>query len=89
MSTRPSAAADATTTRCYGAARAMWGAMCDVRWTLMTSLARSPPSPPHPPCVALRASFLRARRFDVEKAKQMLLDCEQWRRDFGVDDLVA
>ena len=38
---------------------------------------------------APRASFLRARRFDVEKAKQMLLDCEQWRRDFGVDDLVA
>ncbi|KAF8728334.1 hypothetical protein AX14_006776 [Amanita brunnescens Koide BX004] len=33
--------------------------------------------------------FLRARKFDVPKAKEMLFNCEQWRHDFGVDDLVA
>ncbi|RPD62159.1 hypothetical protein L226DRAFT_546034 [Lentinus tigrinus ALCF2SS1-7] len=32
--------------------------------------------------------FLRARKFDVEAAKVMLLDCEQWRIDFGIDDLM-
>jgi len=32
--------------------------------------------------------FLRARKFDVAKAKEMLLDAEQWRIDFKVDDLV-
>ncbi|KAI0751682.1 CRAL-TRIO domain-containing protein [Daedaleopsis nitida] len=32
--------------------------------------------------------FLRARKFDVPKAKEMLLACEQWRITFGVDDLV-
>jgi len=32
--------------------------------------------------------FLRARKFNVDKAKEMLLNCEQWRKDFGVDDLV-
>ncbi|EPS95002.1 hypothetical protein FOMPIDRAFT_1062919 [Fomitopsis schrenkii] len=37
---------------------------------------------------ALLLRFLRARRFDVEKAKAMLISCEQWRKDFGVDDLV-
>lgn len=31
--------------------------------------------------------FLRARKFDVEKAKQMIAACEQWRKDFGVDEL--
>ncbi|KAH9936891.1 CRAL-TRIO domain-containing protein [Epithele typhae] len=31
--------------------------------------------------------FLRARKFDVEKAKLMLLECEKWRVEFGVDDL--
>ncbi|KAH9916783.1 CRAL-TRIO domain-containing protein [Fomitopsis serialis] len=36
---------------------------------------------------ALLLRFLRARRFDVEKAKAMLLACEQWRKDFGVDEL--
>jgi len=33
--------------------------------------------------------FLRARRFDVAKAKVMLLSAEQWRKDFGVDDIIA
>ena len=55
----------------------------------MISPAPSPLCAHRPTCYASRNSFLRARRFDVEKAKQMLLDCEQWRRDFGVDDLVA
>jgi hypothetical protein len=32
--------------------------------------------------------FLRARQFDVAKAKEMLLGVEQWRKDFGVDELV-
>ncbi|KAG7092004.1 hypothetical protein E1B28_008391 [Marasmius oreades] len=32
--------------------------------------------------------FLRARKFDVALAKKMLLDAEQWRKDFGVDDIV-
>ncbi|KAH7888185.1 CRAL-TRIO domain-containing protein [Phlebopus sp. FC_14] len=32
--------------------------------------------------------FLRARKFDVAAAKLMLLNAEQWRKDFGVDDIV-
>ncbi|KAJ7274579.1 CRAL-TRIO domain-containing protein [Mycena haematopus] len=32
--------------------------------------------------------FLRARKFDVPKAKEMFRDNEQWRKDFGVDDIV-
>jgi hypothetical protein len=32
--------------------------------------------------------FLRARKFDLVKAKQMIISAEQWRKDFGVDDLV-
>ncbi|KAH9927860.1 CRAL-TRIO domain-containing protein [Amylocystis lapponica] len=32
--------------------------------------------------------FLRARRFDLAKAKQMLIACEQWRKDFKVDEIV-
>ncbi|KAL1303188.1 hypothetical protein AAFC00_006612 [Neodothiora populina] len=34
--------------------------------------------------------FLRARKFDVNLAKQMFIDCEKWRADFGggVDALV-
>ncbi|KAJ3567684.1 hypothetical protein NP233_g6207 [Leucocoprinus birnbaumii] len=32
--------------------------------------------------------FLRARKFDVAKAKLMLLNCEQWRKEFGVDELI-
>lgn len=32
--------------------------------------------------------YLRARKFDVPKAKAMLLAAEQWRRDMKVDDIV-
>ncbi|KAJ7638219.1 CRAL-TRIO domain-containing protein [Roridomyces roridus] len=32
--------------------------------------------------------FLRARKFDVRKAKEMLLAAEKWRKEFGVDELV-
>ncbi|MDI1485020.1 MAG: cytosolic factor, phosphatidylinositol/phosphatidylcholine transfer protein [Ramalina farinacea] len=32
--------------------------------------------------------FLRARKFNVEHAKKMFIECEQWRKDFGVDELV-
>ncbi|KAJ7640821.1 CRAL-TRIO domain-containing protein [Mycena polygramma] len=32
--------------------------------------------------------FLRARKFDVAKAKEMLLAAEKWRKEFGVDELV-
>jgi len=32
--------------------------------------------------------FLRARKFDVALAKQMLLDCETWRKDFKVDHII-
>jgi hypothetical protein len=31
--------------------------------------------------------FLRARKFDVPKAKAMLLSAEQWRKDEKVDEL--
>jgi len=32
--------------------------------------------------------FLRARKFDQPKAKLMITECETWRKDFGVEDLV-
>jgi len=32
--------------------------------------------------------FLRARKFNVELAKQMFIDNEKWRKEFGVDGLV-
>ncbi|KAI4278977.1 MAG: hypothetical protein LQ337_000584 [Flavoplaca oasis] len=32
--------------------------------------------------------FLRARKFNVNLAKQMFIDCEKWRKEFGVDNLV-
>jgi len=32
--------------------------------------------------------FLRARKFNVPKTKEMLLAAEKWRKDFGVDELV-
>jgi len=33
--------------------------------------------------------FLRARKFDLVKTKKMFGDCEKWRKEFGVDELVA
>ncbi|KAI0915438.1 cytosolic factor, phosphatidylinositol/phosphatidylcholine transfer protein [Taiwanofungus camphoratus] len=38
---------------------------------------------------AMLLRFLRARKFDVDKAKAMLLSCEQWRKDFKVDEIVS
>ncbi|KAI9843084.1 MAG: cytosolic factor, phosphatidylinositol/phosphatidylcholine transfer protein [Sclerophora amabilis] len=32
--------------------------------------------------------FLRARKFSVELSKKMFIECEKWRQDFGVDELV-
>jgi len=32
--------------------------------------------------------FLRARKFDVDKAYIMFTDCEKWRKEFGVDEIV-
>ncbi|KAG9237845.1 putative Sec14 cytosolic factor [Amylocarpus encephaloides] len=32
--------------------------------------------------------FLRARKFDVALAEKMFVESEQWRKDFGLDDLV-
>ena len=32
--------------------------------------------------------FLRARKFDLVKTKEMLLSAEQWRKDFGVEDIM-
>ncbi|KAF5356662.1 hypothetical protein D9757_013142 [Collybiopsis confluens] len=32
--------------------------------------------------------FLRARKFDVALAKTMIIECEKWRKEFGVDDIV-
>jgi len=32
--------------------------------------------------------FLRARKFDLVKAKEMFISCENWRKEFGVDDIV-
>jgi len=32
--------------------------------------------------------FLRARKFDLPKALEMIKSCENWRKDFGVDDIV-
>jgi len=31
--------------------------------------------------------FLRARKFDLEKSKLMIINQEKWRKDFGVDEL--
>jgi len=33
--------------------------------------------------------FLRARKFDLAKAKDMVLRAEDWRKTFGVDDIMA
>lgn len=32
--------------------------------------------------------FLRARKFDLEKAKLMFTNCEKWREDFGVNNIL-
>ncbi|KAJ4471956.1 CRAL-TRIO domain-containing protein [Lentinula aciculospora] len=39
-------------------------------------------------CFICLHRFLRARKFDVALAKKMLVECEQWRKDFGVEDIV-
>jgi hypothetical protein len=31
--------------------------------------------------------FLRARKFDLVKAKAMLISAEQWRKEEGVDEI--
>ncbi|ODQ56558.1 Sec14 cytosolic factor [Saitoella complicata NRRL Y-17804] len=31
--------------------------------------------------------FLRARKWDINLAKEMFLNCEKWRREFGVDEI--
>lgn len=36
----------------------------------------------------LLCKFLRARKYDVAKAKTMLVECDQWRVEFKVDELV-
>ncbi|GLB33363.1 putative CRAL/TRIO, N-terminal domain containing protein [Lyophyllum shimeji] len=37
---------------------------------------------------AVLLRFLRARKFDVAKAKEMLIAAEEWRKSFGVDDII-
>jgi hypothetical protein len=32
--------------------------------------------------------FLRARKFDLIKAKEMFIAAEKWRKEFGVSDIV-
>lgn len=32
--------------------------------------------------------FLRARKFDIPKAKAMLISNEEWRKEFGVEDII-
>lgn len=47
-------------------------------------MSGKPPAPPDDG----RIRFLRARKFDHVKTKEMLLDAEKWRKEFGVDDIV-
>ncbi|KAF7790786.1 hypothetical protein EIP86_001743 [Pleurotus ostreatoroseus] len=37
---------------------------------------------------AMLLRFLRARKFDLAKSKEMLKAAEQWRKEFGVDNLI-
>ncbi|TRM68650.1 CRAL-TRIO domain-containing protein [Schizophyllum amplum] len=37
---------------------------------------------------AMLLRFLRARKFDYAKSKEMLLSAEAWRTEFGVDDII-
>jgi len=37
---------------------------------------------------AMLLRFLRARKFDLVKSKEMLLAAEKWRKEFGVEDIV-
>ncbi|KAF9040709.1 CRAL-TRIO domain-containing protein [Panaeolus papilionaceus] len=37
---------------------------------------------------AMLLRFCRARKFDLVKTKEMLLNAEKWRKEFGVDDIV-
>ncbi|KAK0238856.1 CRAL-TRIO domain-containing protein [Armillaria nabsnona] len=36
----------------------------------------------------LMLRFLRARKFDVVAAKKMLHECEQWRKEFGIEEIM-
>ena len=40
------------------------------------------------PLTCLQLRFLRARKFDINKAFIMFSECEQWRKEFGVDELM-
>ncbi|KAK6462933.1 phosphatidylinositol/phosphatidylcholine transfer protein Sec14p [Scheffersomyces coipomensis] len=33
--------------------------------------------------------FLRARKFDLFKAQEMFVNCEKWRKEFGVNDILT